>query len=262
MPLAGLIFSNYFSPPFWDHPPFACFLKQSAVCSQFPDCLPAVQPVICKFLDPDDLTVTKHNLQKCLAAKIKPIIVPNTVICDLVRKASLQKIVVTHPQLKAYLKDVSRLPLIISATFIKVLCNALCTTARIKNSPTLKCFACGKGRDDLFHFLRCPRFGFIFNLPPAFGNIHFKYFDSNVLARVAVAFEVYYILTRQFASKLGKLSYHALACLASDRARLVAIKDNIQHLARLRTLHASDVVEFIENRKNACKSGVLDLGVI
>ena len=162
---------------------------------------------------------------------------------------------------KSYLKDISHLPLVVTATFIKVLCNALCTIARIKNSPTLRCFACGKPRDDLFHFLRCSCFGFIFNIPPAFGNIHFGYLSKKVLARLAAAFEVYYILTRQFASRLKCMNYHVLACLASDRARLVAIKDRIQYLAQLKSLRASDVDSFIEERRSVCKSGVLDLGI-
>ena len=38
-----------------------------------------------------------------------------------------------------------------------------------------------------------------------------------------------------------KMNYHVLACLASDRARLVAIKNKIQYLAQLKTLHAADV---------------------
>ena len=126
----------------------------------------------------------------------------------------------------------------------------------------MRCFACGKGRDDLCHFLRCPCFGFIFNLPPAFGNIHFGYFNKKVLARVAVALEVYYILTRQFAAKLHTMNYHVLASLASDRARLVAVKDKIQHLAQLKSLRAFDVDFFFERRRKACKSGVLDIGVL
>ena len=64
------------------------------------------------------------------------------------------------------------------------------------------------------------------------------------------------------ACKAGCIYGNSLACLASDKARLVAIKDKVQYLAHLKSLRASNVDGFIEERKAACKSGVLDLAVV
>ena len=68
-------------------------------------------------------------------------------------------------------KKLSKFPLVVSAALYKTICNALCTTSAFHNSEILQCFACGKGRDDQFHFLRCQCVSFIFQLPCAFMHI-------------------------------------------------------------------------------------------
>ena len=78
----------------------------------------------------------------------------------------------SETQIKDIYQSVARQPFILSVTFHKILSNALCTTSRIKNHDTLKCFACGKGRDDLYHYPRCPCVAFIFILPNVFGSLH------------------------------------------------------------------------------------------
>ena len=53
---------------------------------------------------------------------------------------------------------------------------------------TLVCFACGKGKDELCHYMRCPCVAFIFKLPVAYGSLHKAYFNDVNLARLAVFF--------------------------------------------------------------------------
>ena len=112
----------------------------------------------------DDPFVRK--IQKHLAVPIKRHFYLDFTLQRLSFMAAKQKILLSFKQVSDILQTLSDSPFIWSSTFIKVLTNAMCTTSRIKNHPTLCCFACGKGRDDLFHFLRCPHVAFIFNLPP------------------------------------------------------------------------------------------------
>ena len=121
--------------------------------------------------------------------------VPNKLFIALSFKASLQKVDIPPYAIKTHIKDISHLALIITAVFPKALCNALCTTARIKNSTTLPCFTCKGGRDDSYHYFRCPYDSFIFWLPAASGNIFVIFVSKNSASKLAVFFEVYYIFT-------------------------------------------------------------------
>ena len=125
-----------------------------------------------------------------------------------------------------------------------------CTTARIKNHDTMKCFACGKARDDLYHYLRCPHVAFIFNLPPIFGSIHASLFSQSNLAKLAVFFETYYIVTRQYGKAFLKSPFTFIANKTSNIARHVAIKNRIMHLTRSRCISYAQVHDFMNLRKN------------
>ena len=167
-------------------------------------------------------------------------------------KASLQKILLSSKEIDLILKSLARKPFILSATFHKVLTNALCTTARIKNHVTLQCFACGKARDDLYHYLRCPYIAFLFKLPPAFGTIygHGNYFSPNNIAKLTVFFESYYIVTRQYGQAFLKSPFHFVANKISNIARHVAIKNKILHLTHSTCISYSQVDEFLRTRNN------------
>ena len=143
------------------------------------------------------------------------------------------------------LKIISRLPLILSVTFHKVLANGLCSTNRIKNKDTLPCFFCGKFKDDLYHYMRCPNVSFIFGLPKAFGSIHVNYFKPEVLAKLAVFFETYYIVTRRYGFNLVKSPFQFIAYKTSYIGKHVAIKNKIQHLARMRLISYMQAETFI-----------------
>ena len=155
-------------------------------------------------------------------------------------------------EIDCILKSLARKPFILSATFHKILTNALCTTARIKNHPTMTCFACGKARDDLYHFLRCPYVAFLFNLPPAFGTLkgHGSYFSPSNIAKLTVLFESYYIITRQYGQAFLKSPFHFVANKISNIARHVAIKNKILHLSHSNCISYAQVDEFLRTRNN------------
>ena len=146
-----------------------------------------------------------------------------------------------------------------TTTFHKILANALCTTSRIKNHDTLTCFACGKGRDDLYHYLRCPCVAFIFNLPVAFGSLYKPYSNENNLAKLAVFFEVYYILSRQYGITSLRNSFYYVVQKATSIAKHVAIKDRIQYLAKITSVSDARIRAFIEDRKKRLLSSTLDV---
>ena len=167
-------------------------------------------------------------------------------------KAAKQKILVSPKDISDILKSLSSLPFILSATFHKVLTNALCTTNRIKNSETCSCFACGQlypwHKDDLFHFLRCPYVAFIFQWPGVFGSIKKSFFTPANIARVAVFFEVYYLITRQYGLHLLPSQFDFVACKASLLAKHVAIKNRIQYLAKIPQLYPTQVQAFLHHK--------------
>ena len=86
----------------------------------------------------------------------------------------------------------------------KTLCNSLCTTQAFHNDVVFPCFACGKCSDDQFHFLRCSKVSYLFQLTPAFMHICSPYFSHQNLARLSIFYEVYYLLTRRY----GKSSFY------------------------------------------------------
>ena len=175
----------------WDADPFAFNLhrfSRGIVFGTSVDVFSCIKNIYSDFsvLPPDDPYVKK--IQQHISVPIKRFFYNSNTLDRLSVKAAKQKILLTPDQISEALKDLSSEPFILSATFHKVLTNALCTTSRIKNHPTLYCFACGKSRDDLFHFLRCPHVGFIFPLPHAFGSVHKPYFSVSNVAKLAVFF--------------------------------------------------------------------------
>ena len=237
----------------WDAPPFAVnlnFAFKGLVNHCSLNLSNVIKSVRHDFFSPASPVFHTPKVQKLLTAPIKTFLFPDNSLSSLSYKASLQKILISESQINDVLKSFSRQPFIISATFHKILTNALCTTSRIKNHPTLTCFACGKARDDLYHFIRCPAVAFIFNLSPAFGTINFKYFTAINVAKIAVLFETYYIVTRQYGKAFLKSSFVFIANKTSYIARHVAIKNKIQHLARIKIINENHVHEFCNMRKN------------
>ena len=175
---------------------------------------------------------------------------PDNVLSSLSYKGSLQKILISSKEIDLVLKSLAKHPFILSATFHKILTNALCTTARIKNHETLTCFACGKGRDDLYHYIRCPCISFIFGLPPAFGSLHAPYFTPSTLAKLSVFFETYYIVSRQYGHSFGKSSFEFIANKTSNIARHVAIKNRVLHLSHSTCISYAQVQEYVQSRKS------------
>ena len=84
-------------------------------------------------------------------------------------------------EISSIIRSLSKLPFSLSATFVKILTSALCTTNRIKQHDATTCFACGKAKGDLYRFLRHPFVAFIFKLPLAFGSLHKQYFPLKLL---------------------------------------------------------------------------------
>ena len=150
-------------------------------------------------------------------------------------------------EIETITKSLSRTPFIVTSTFHKVLANALCTTSRIKTHDTLTCFACGKGRDDLYHYIKCPRISFIFGLPPAFGSLHASYFTPSTLAKLSVFFETYYIVSRQYGHSFGKSSFEFIANKTFNIARHVAIKNRVLHLSHSSCISYAQVQEYIQS---------------
>ena len=186
-----------------------------------------VFPILNNFDSSDDNRL-KHKLQKKIAASLKPHFFPWDVYHTLSYKAHLGSLFLSPAQIKGLIKSFSKLPLVVSAAFFKTICNALCTTSASHNCEILPRFACGKGGDDLYHFLRCSKVAFIFQLPAAFAHFHVSYFHYQNMARIAIFFEVYYILTRRYAKSAFKHdNFQCFACNTRSLAIHVAIKDEI-----------------------------------
>ena len=181
---------DFFSPYFWDAPPFAVNCAYAATGTVFSPALDLSDVVFDTLNDffSSEPSFTRHKLQKELATKIKHYFVPWNVFTTLSHKAHLSYFLLAPADVEDISKSISKLPLVVSSVFYKVICNALCTTSAFHNSEILPCFACGKGRDDLFHFLRCSHVTYIFQLPRSFMHIHKSYFSKCNLARLAVFF--------------------------------------------------------------------------
>ena len=131
---------------------------------------------------------------------------------------------------------------IFSSAFYKTICNALCTTSAFHSEIIPPCFACGKGSDDQFHFLRCAKVSFIFQLLPAFMHIKYQYFSHQNLARLSIFYEVYYLLTRRYGKDFYSDSdFSQFAIRTRQLAIHVALKNRIQHIAKLNSLSTSQV---------------------
>ena len=246
---------DFLSPDFWDHPPFAVnlsFASRGCVFHNYADFSSAIAKTRNSFVDPDTPINFKLKIQKSLAFDIKNCLFHSDTLVLLCEKAAKQKILLSHCDISDILKSLSPLPFILSATFHKVLTNSLCTTNRIKNVDTCSCFACGQifpwYKDDLFHFLRCPYVCFIFQLPCSFGSLKKNYFSPANVARIAVFFEVYYLLTRQYGLHILPSQFCFVACKASLLARHVAIKNKIQYLAKIPVLHDTQISAFLHLR--------------
>ena len=91
---------------------------------------------------------------------------------------------------------------------------------------------------------------FIFNLPPAFGTLHAKYFSAATLAKISILFETYYIVTKQYGKAFHKSPFSYIANKTSNIARHVAIKNKILYLSHTHCISYAQVQDFISNRKN------------
>ena len=110
------------------------------------------------------------------------------------------------------------------------------------------CFACGKCTDDQFHFLRCPKVCYIFQLIPAFMHIYKPYFTQQNLARLSIFYEVYYLLTRRYGKNFySNIDFARFAVRTRQLAIHVAIKNRIQYIAKLNFLNTSQVCQFCNN---------------
>ena len=103
---------------------------------------------------------------------------------------------------------------------------------------------------------------FIFKLPVSFGSIHKSYFNEVNLARLAVFFEVYYILARQYGITFLRNSFSYVVDKSSLLARHVAIKNKIQHLTRFTKISDNQIHTFIHDRKSKLLSPTLDFAYI
>ena len=119
----------------------------------------------------------------------------------------------TYTYIPTYLLNVFCLPPpILSVTFFRITTNGLCTTSHIKSGHVLKCLVRSAGHDDLYHYLRCLEFGFLFDLPPAFGNTFPNYLSLQNLARLSCMCETSYNSTRCYGAQLFNSSCGFLAC--------------------------------------------------
>ena len=91
--------------------------------------------------------------------------------------------------------------------------------------------------------------------------MHKNYFSATVLARVAVFFEVYYLLTRQYGINIVPSSFEFIASKASSLARHVAMKNKIQYLTKSSCISNAQVQQFVHSC-NICHThmfGCLDI---
>ena len=117
----------------------------------------------------------RKRVQKSIARIVKPFLFPFSPFFDVLsRKAALQKIFLSKFEVKEVLGVASSISMHVAHVFLAFITNSLCTSHRIKskNSEELYCFACRRGPDDLFHFVRCRHCQYLFGVPhawPRFG---------------------------------------------------------------------------------------------
>ena len=162
-----------------------------------------------------------------------------------------------------YFSRLSKQNSILTWTFIRIITNASCTSSRIKKDDYVyPCCFCGRGRDDLYHFLRCPQCCFLFSLPFSSGIIRHDFFSDCHIARLACFFEVYYFLTRRYGSRLYNLPFCSLCDTISHIRSTIAIKSNIHHIIKFKVINENDIAEFRNKRKSALRAEQLDFAVI
>ena len=113
------------------------------------------------------------------------------------------------------------------------------------NHDTLKCFACGGYRDDLYHYLRCPCVSFIFSLPLPLAPFILLILPLRMWHLYLFFFETYYIVMKQFKSNFLKSDFKFIAKKTASVARHVAIKDIILNLARISCISYAQVQAFM-----------------
>ena len=75
----------------------------------------------------------------------------------------------------------------------------------------------------------------------------YMYIYTNI-AKIAVFFETYYLLTRQYGLHILPSPFQDVACKASLLARHVAIKNKIQYLAKISQLYDPQICAFIQQQ--------------
>ena len=91
-------------------------------------------------------------------------------------------------------------------------------------------------------------------------HIHKPYFTQQNLARLSVFYEVYYILTRRYGrTNFCSIDFAKFAARTRNTAIHVAIKNKIQHIARISPISRSKVSTHRQNFLNyQLESHILD----
>ena len=105
-----------------------------------------------------------------------------------------------------------------------------------------------KGRDDLFHFLRCPEFCFIFDLPFSSACISHKYFSYSVIAKLACMTETYHVYARRFGPQRFSSSFEFLVYNMSYFNKSIAAKNTIQHIAGYKYISIRQIHNFQKSK--------------
>ena len=96
-----------------------------------------------------------------------------------------------------------------------------------------------------FYFLRCAKVAYIFQLKTAFMHIYKPYFTPQNVARLAIFYEVYYLLTRRYGKDFySDTNFSRMAIKTRKLAIHVALKNKIQHIAKLNFLSHGQVCHF------------------
>ena len=78
------------------------------------------------------------------------------------------------------------------------------------------------------------------------------------LAKLAVFFETYYLITRQYGAQFSKSSFCFIAYKSSYLAKHVAIKSKVQHLANINIISYKRAEEYINKKCSLYDSFICD----
>ena len=92
--------------------------------------------------------------------------------------------------------------------------------------------------------MRCRKFQFAFQLPPAFAAIKRPYFSKCVAARLWVAAEVYHFLTGLWAAGLEAWIFGSIAFCVTSVLRATSAKYRVEHLTKHRLIGRSELARF------------------